>query len=165
MQLELIVFYAFAAVSVLAALAVIFFRRAVYGALSLIVCFAAMAALYIQMEAGFLGAVQMIVYAGAIMVLFLFVIMLLDPEAESVFKSRKYGALLVVVVPSIAVLGYALIRDLVAGPASVGNLGEAGSVAAVGRSLFSDYLLPFELTGILILVAVIGAIVLAKSHD
>ncbi|HSR68071.1 MAG TPA: NADH-quinone oxidoreductase subunit J [Acidobacteriota bacterium] len=160
--MELIVFYLLAALAVGSALAVVFQRRAVYSALALIICFGAIAALFIQLGAYFIGAVQIIVYAGAIMVLFLFVIMLLDPKTE-IFRAKRQGAILIAASPMVVFVAYALIRTLrTGGPA--GGLGERGSLHEVARLLFRDYLLPFELTSILILVAVIGAIVLAKRQ-
>lgn len=161
--MELVVFYLFAALAVGAALAVVFLQRAVYGALSLIVCFGAIAGLFIQMEALFLGAIQIIVYAGAIMVLFLFVIMLLDPKKE-IFLGRKPG-LLLYASPLVLFFGYIVLRSLWKAPRPAqGSLAEQGDINQVAQALFQDYLLPFELTSILILVAVLGAMVLAKRR-
>lgn len=165
--MELLVFYLFGALAILTALAVVFLKKTVYAALALILCFASMAALYIQMEAHFLGAIQIIVYAGAIMVLFLFVIMLLDPQKEAILSRSRSRAILLAGVPMTAFVLYVLVRALIASSpdSSLGNLGQAGTIAVVAKGLFTQYLLPFELTGILILVAVIGAIMLAKSQD
>ncbi|HSR50508.1 MAG TPA: NADH-quinone oxidoreductase subunit J [Acidobacteriota bacterium] len=160
--MELIVFYILAAVAVVSALAVVFQRRAVYSALALIVCFGSMAALFIQLGAYFIGAIQVIVYAGAIMVLFLFVIMLLDPKTE-IFRAKRQGAILIAISPMVIFIAYSLIRTLRTGIPS-GSLSEKGALPEVARGMFRDYLLPFELTSILILVAVIGAIVLAKRQ-
>ncbi len=161
--MELVVFYLFAALAVVTALVVVFVQRAVYGALSLIVCFAAIAGLFVQMEAKFLGAIQIIVYAGAIMVLFLFVIMLLDPQKE-IFVGRK-PALLIYASPLVIFFGYVLLRALLDAPQPAqGSLAERGAIREVAHALFQDYLLPFELTGILILVAVLGAMVLTKRR-
>ncbi len=161
--MELFVFYFIATVTVGSALAVVFTRRAVYSALWLIVCFGSIAALFIQMEAFFLGAIQIIVYAGAIMVLFLFVIMLLDPKTE-VFQSRRQGLLIAVLTPLVIYLAAVLWRASVASPVETGSLSTAGGIEPLAKALFREYLLPFELTSILILVAVLGAIVLAKPH-
>ncbi|MEE8585572.1 MAG: NADH-quinone oxidoreductase subunit J [Acidobacteriota bacterium] len=159
--MELVVFYLFAALAVGTALAVVFLQRAVYGALCLIVCFGAIAGLFIQLEAHFLGAIQIIVYAGAIMVLFLFVIMLLDPQKE-VFMGRK-PTLVIYASPLVLFLGYIVLRALANAPQPPqGSLSEQGAINQVAHALFRDYLLPFELTSILILVAVLGSIVLTK---
>ena len=158
------VFYLFAAVSIVAALAVVLQKRAIYSALSLIVCFGSIAVLFYQLGAEFIAAIQVIVYAGAIMVLFLFVVMLIDPESE-VFALSKVGNLAVLAVPLAALLGLILfVATRQFGPGG-GDLAAKGGIEAVATELFSDYLLPFEVTSILILVAVLGAMVLAKRTD
>lgn len=165
--MEKLVFYLFAGVSVLAAFFVVFQRRAIYSALSLIVCFGSVAVLFYQLGAQFIAAIQVIVYAGAIMVLFLFVVMLIDPDSE-VFVSRKIRSLGVVALPLAAVFGLALYWVVTSwseyGQPAL-DLAEQGDVRTVATVLFSSYLLPFEVTSILILVAVLGAMVLAKRTD
>lgn len=161
--MERLVFYLFAAVAVLAALLVVLQRRAVYSALSLIVCFGSMAILFYQLGAQFIAAVQVIVYAGAIMVLFLFVVMLIDPDSE-VFAFKKIRSLTVYGLPLAAVLGMVLYQA-VSGWSGAGAPPPDGEIASVAGVLFRDYLLPFEVTSILILVAVLGALVLAKHKD
>lgn len=164
--MELIVFYIFAAAAVASAVMVVAQQRAVYSALALIVCFGAMAVLFFQLGAHFIGAVQVIVYAGAIMVLFLFVIMLLDPESE-IFPRNRLKRVAVVGLPSAVFLTFALWRVFP-------QFGDGGGGAQtnplenttmVARQLFRDYLLPFEVTSILILVAVMGAVVLTKRPN
>ncbi len=162
--MERLVFYLFAAVAVLAALLVVLQRRAVYSALALIVCFCSMAILYYQLGAQFIAAVQVIVYAGAIMVLFLFVVMLIDPDSE-VFAFKKLRSLTVYGLPLAAVLGMVLYQAVSGWSGVDGTRPPDGKVASVAGVLFRDYLLPFEVTSILILVAVLGALVLAKHTD
>ena len=171
--MTLIVFYGLAATAVTAAILVVLMSRAVYSALALIVCFGATAGLFFQLGAQFIAAVQVIVYAGAIMVLFLFVIMLLDPESEVFLPSRLKGvsgfALAFAVLFTLILLEAAdrwaaaqVFTDSIAGTER--SSGPGGEIENLAHSLFRDYLLPFEVTSILILVAVLGAVVLTRQH-
>jgi NADH-quinone oxidoreductase subunit J len=163
-----ILFYVVSVVAVTAALVVVLQKKAVYSALALIVCFGSMAILFFQLGAPFLAVIQVILYAGAIMVLFVFVIMLLDPEAESfpVSKLKKVGIL---VLPMVALFWLTLLQivpeflEPAAEPLPDGAL--LGEVEVIARTLFVDYLLPFEVISILILVAIIGAVVLTRQSD
>jgi NADH-quinone oxidoreductase subunit J len=161
---EKLVFYLFAAVAVLSALMVVLQRRAVFSALSLIACLASMAVLFYQLGAPFIAAIQVIVYAGAIMVLFLFVVMLIDPDSE-VFAFKKLRNLTMYGLPLAAVLGLVLYQGVSGWTGTSAPPPLDGGIEAVGMVLFRDYLLPFEVTSILILVAVLGALVLAKHSD
>ncbi|MDQ1301509.1 MAG: NADH-quinone oxidoreductase subunit [Chloroflexota bacterium] len=180
-------FIVFALIAIVAALGVILSRKPVYSALFLLLNFATLAALYIMLHAQFLAAVQIIVYAGAIVVLFLFVVMLIgggelghgdkvtggqgDTGTASAASPRHRVAFgwprvtaLVLAVLLLAGLGYGLITgQLHAGQGSAAAFGQ-GSVEAVGTALYTDYLLPFEMTSVLLLVGMIGAVVLAR-HD
>lgn len=160
--MQYFIFYSLAAIAVTTAVLVVMLRRAVYSALALIACFGSMAGLFFQLGAQFIGAIQIIVYAGAIMVLFLFVIMLLDPESENLPPSRL-KMLPFFALPLAGLFAYLVLSAL---PASVFSpvswTPETGLTRTIAASLFRDYLLPFELTSILILVAVIGAVVLTK---
>ena len=161
--MEQLVFYLFATVAVLSALVVVSQSNAVYSALALIVCFGSLAILFFQLGAYFIAAIQVIVYAGAIMILFLFAVMLVDPESE-IFSRNQLGRVRLVGLPMAVVLGF-LLLGLVAAPyqAPAGSDSPAwGDVEVIGESLFREYLLPFELTSILILVAILGTMVLAK---
>lgn len=164
--MEYFVFYSFAAIAVAAAVLMVLQKKTVYSALSLVVCFGAMAVLFFQLGAPFIAAVQVIVYAGAIMVLFVFVIMLIDPESEtfSVGRTRRLPWL---GVPLAAVFLFLVARVFPYFRAFRGDsLSEReGTIEAIGRMLFSEYVLPFEATSILILVAVLGAIVLTKRTE
>ncbi len=164
--MEELVFYLCAAVAIVAALTVIVQRSAVYSALALIACFCSVAILFFQLGAEFIAAIQVIVYAGAIMVLFLFVVMLIDPESDA-FASNRLKKLTITAVPLAAILGLLLLWAVPAvGPnGSDSSHAATGGIEPLARSLFSDYLLPFEVTSILILVAVLGAMVLAKRTD
>jgi NADH-quinone oxidoreductase subunit J len=165
---EQLVFYLFATIAVVAALAVVVQRSAIYSALALIVCFFSMAVLFYQLGAYFIALIQVIVYAGAIMVLFLFVVMLIDPESEVLALSRVRG-LPLIALPVAAVFGLLMLWGILSvkwtdGPGAAGPTNK-GEIAVLAKDLFSDYLLPFEVTSILILVAVLGAMVLAKRTD
>ncbi len=163
-----LLFYIFGGIALVAALCVVIMRRVFYSALSLIVCLTAVSAIYMLLEAPFIAAVQIIVYAGAIMVLFLFVIMLLDPFSTAILQDKRRSLTVVGVLLGTAALlmVYPLLKNY--DPVKAHNRGSAGtdgSVAHIGVMLFSDYLLPFEVTSILILVAIIGAVVLAKRQS
>jgi NADH-quinone oxidoreductase subunit J len=165
---DALAFYLFGAVAIAASLLVIAQRNPIYSVLLLIASFGALSGLYVLLEAPFAAVIQIIVYAGAIMVLFLFVVMLLNaPHEDTDFDERihpllrpgpmRFGGVLAVVLG--VELWWALARgaDTGAFPA-----GAVSSVAAIGRSLFTDYAFPFEVTSVLILVAMVGAVVLAR---
>jgi len=163
---EMLIFWAFAVVSVGCAVNLVIQRHPINGAISLIGVMGSLAVLYLQLGAEFIAAVQVIVYAGAIMVLFVFVIMLLNAEAEQ--RTGRSAAVRLIGFPSLAVLLLLvgmLIRRLAPAPESV-RFGDfmGGTAENIGRSLFTGYLLPFEVTSALILVAIIGAIVLAHKE-
>lgn len=167
--METVFFYFFGALALAAAISVVAQKRVFYSALSLIVCLFAVGGLYLVLNAPFIAAIQVIVYAGAIMVLFLFVIMLLDPFSGTVLRDKKkslsylaailgLGALLLL-VPILKAFNPDQIersRDLVGGGTR--------SVRHLGEVLFNRYLVPFEVTSVLILIAIIGVVVLAKRQ-
>ena len=174
-MLETIVFYLFSGLAVGASALVIGQRNPMYSVLLLIVSFAALAGLYIVLDAPFVAMAQMIIYAGAIMVLFLFVVMLLNaPQEDGAEWDRTHplrrpgvariGILLAVVL--VAELGWALTKvvalDTPVGARADGAL--VGSVRELGKVLFTDYAFAFEATSVLILVAMIGAVVLARRE-
>jgi NADH-quinone oxidoreductase subunit J len=163
-----ILFYVFAGIAIIAALNMVLQRTPVYSALSLIVVLCAMAVIYLLLGAEFMAVIQVIVYAGAIMVLFVFVIMLLNAGHEAPSHKSKIARWLG--FPLIgAILAILLMVIRYEFPANMGALPPAvdGSPAAIGYLLFKsphNYVLPFEVTSILILVAVLGAVVLAKKE-
>jgi NADH-quinone oxidoreductase subunit J len=160
-----IIFYISAAVIVLAALNMVLQRTPVYSALSLIVVMCALAVVYLLLSAEFMAVIQVIVYAGAIMVLFVFVIMLLNAGHEEPSHrshiARWLGAPLIG-----AFLGEMLVAIWDQFPPSSAPVRAAvdGDPAAIGHLLFKNYVLPFEVTSVLILVALLGAVVLAKKE-
>ena len=158
-------FYIFAAVAILAGLSVVLQRTPVYSALSLIVVLCSLAVVYLLLGAEFLAVVQVIVYAGAIMVLFVLVIMLLNAHREEPTDrsrvARILGAPLLVVF--LGEVLYAIWRQFPPEQTTAASQADAGP-RAIGELLFRNYVLPFEVTSILILVAVLGAVVLAKKQ-
>ena len=166
--MEAYLFYIMAAVCVVAAVYLIFEKNPVFNALYLIQIMVSIAVLYILLEAQFIAAVQIIVYAGAIMVLFLFVIMLLNlnvkEESKDALPFQKIPAIFMGVV-LFATIGMVLKSELLQGKHgeyTTANVNNIGNTKLIGNLLFTDYLLPFEITSILLFVAAIGAIMLAK---
>jgi len=166
MTIDLVLFFGLALIAVVAAIAMIASRNTIYSALFLVFNFLTVATLYLLLNAAFIAVVQITVYAGAIMVLFLFVIMLLGTERESIGGRIRWQMPLAIVL-SLALAGelaYVLLRnDIVQGLAADLST-EFGSPASIGRVLFSEYLVPFEVTSILLLVAMIGAIVITRKQ-
>jgi NADH-quinone oxidoreductase subunit J len=163
------VFLGFAFISVVTGIGVVFARNAVYSALLLVANFFCLAAFYVMLNAQFLAAVQITVYAGAIMVLFVFVIMLLSPANEQgvLRRMRRQGLMAIpLALAFMAQVVFVLVAGTMSpaqGPYSLEKINEAGgSVQAVGRLLFTDYLLPFEVASLLLVIALVGAIVLGK---
>jgi len=167
--MELLIFAGLALVAGVAAVLVVVQRHAVYSALFLIITMGALAGIYILLEAHFVWIIQVIVYAGAIMVLFLFVIMLLDIRRERYpWAPPDRGRIVVAVVLSMVLLvelGMAVTQHLVLAPGGgPPSSDDFGTTHVVGRLLFTDYLFPFEITSVILLVAMVGAMVLAKKH-
>lgn len=164
--MDLFFFVLFATIAVLSAISVVVQRHPIASALSLVGVMASLAVLYLALGAEFVAMVQIIVYAGAVMVLFVFVIMLLNAGAEE-RRGRSLTAQLLGVPVLIAFLGlicYFVQREFAnAGFMKFGNF-TGGSAQSVGLALFTDYLLPFEITSVLILIAILGAIVLARKE-
>jgi NADH-quinone oxidoreductase subunit J len=167
---EALAFYLFGAVAIAASLLVIAQRNPIYSVLLLIGSFGALSGLYVLLDAPFVAVIQIIVYAGAIMVLFLFVVMLLNaPHEDTEYDERvhpllrpgpmRFGAVLALAL--LVELGWALTRGADSGEFPAASV---SSVAAIGESLFTDYAFPFEVTSILILVAMVGAVVLARRE-
>ena len=159
-------FYFLSFVAVLSALMVVFSKNPVYSVLYLIITFFAIACHYVLMKAEFLAVVHLIVYAGAIMVLFLYVIMLLnlneetEPHKSNILKFAATicsGLLLIVLVGSLKGAEL-LVKAQPAGDSAIGN------VKNLGKVLFTDFLLPFEIASILLLAAMVGVVMLAKSE-
>ena len=160
--MEQILFAIFGAISVGGAIMVVTRRHPMASALYLILTLFAVAALFALRQAHFLAAIQVIVYAGAVVVLFIFVIMLINVPQNRLPIERLTGLrFLGVTAAGLLILESALVARRFVMPGT--PAADSGSVEAVGRALFTDYLLAFELTSVLLLAAVIGAIALAKK--
>lgn len=167
MTIHIIIFLILALIAIASALGMLFSRNAVYAALYLIINFCTIAILYLTLNAPFLAIAQVTVYAGAIMVLFLFVIMLLGAEkllSNQIMPWQRPVAIALGVALLIEI-GYIFLsqRDWLATAATL--TAEFGSPKAIGQLLFSQYVLPFEITSILLLVAIIGAVVLTRCDE
>ena len=158
-----ILFFFFAAVAVGAAINVLVQKHVLYSALSLILMLTAVSVLFILLQADFLAAIQVIVYAGAIMVLFVFVIMLLNlpPDEDGADRLRWLKFVGIPLGLFFVTLVVATLWNVEPDVSQEAPL--VGSPAAIGRSLFTDYVLPFEVTSLLILIALMGAVVFAKK--
>jgi NADH-quinone oxidoreductase subunit J len=168
MSADLILFLILALIAVVTALGMLFSRNAVYSALFLVLNFVTVAVFYILLSAPFIAMAQITVYAGAIMVLFLFVIMLLGAEAIPGRPDWRKFVLPVVLAGILAVEAtYLLVTrarpegEVLPPDAAVNTM---DNLRGLGTALFSDYLLPFEVTSILLLVAMVGAIILSRKE-
>jgi len=159
--MEAVLFILFGAIAVCGAIMVVTRKHPMASALYLILTLFAVAALFVLRQAHFLAAVQVIVYAGAVVVLFVFVIMLINvPENRLPVERATTMRVLGVLAAGFFILESAVLARRFSMP--IGPAVEVGTVEAVGRALFTDYLLAFEITSVLLLAAVIGAIALAK---
>ena len=169
MTLPLILFFACATIAVIGALLVIFLREPIHSALALILVMVSLAVLYLLLGAEFIAAVQIIVYAGAIMVLFVIVIMLLnagEEERTNLSKMARYAGLPLGIFLTLDLV-YWLSHAALDGPAATGTAAIAGAdpTRDLAFLLFRSYLFPFEITSIVILIALLGALVLAKKDS
>jgi NADH-quinone oxidoreductase subunit J len=164
-QLTDLLFYGFAALTLLCGFLCVanpLSRNPVTSAMFLVLTIISMAGLFVLLHAFFLAAVQVLVYAGAVMVLFLFVIMLLDLKEEERRKLRKFTVGLGAV--AVAAIAGILIRAVLgAAPLAAGKAVE-GNTKPLGLALFTQYLLPFEVLSVLLLVAMVGVILLSKKE-
>jgi NADH-quinone oxidoreductase subunit J len=163
--MDVIIFLAFALIAVACAINVVVQTHPISSAISLVGVMGSLAVLYLLLGAEFIAAAQVIVYVGAIMVLFVFVIMLLNAGAESK-KGRSYTVQLVGVPLLIAFLGLTayFVQRMYGNETVTFGMFQKGSPRDIGTALFTTYLLPFEVTSLLILIAIVGAIVLARKE-
>jgi NADH-quinone oxidoreductase subunit J len=173
LAIEQLLFYAFAATTVLGSLAVIGQRNPIYSVLALIGAFFGLSGLYVLLDAPFVAIVQIVIYAGAIMVLFLFVVMLLNVPREDAGEwdrahplyrpwPMRIGALLAVLL--VAQPGWALMRTPGIADAVGAQSPGITDVGELGQVLFTDYMFAFEVTSILIIIAMVGAVLLARKQ-
>ena len=170
MPLDNVVFWVFAPIAVAAGIGMLLTRNVIYAALFLVANFGCIAVMYLLLEAPFLFAVQIVVYAGAIMVLFLFVIMLLGVDRIDVRSDRlplQRSLAVVLAIAFVAELGTAIRASIgfaTHAPTGFEAVQPAGNAQAVAEVLFRDYFFPFEATSILLIVAAIAAMVLAQRR-
>ena len=166
-----VLFYVFAAVALGGALGVVWAKSPVGSLLYMVATLASLACIFVLLEAHFLAAIQVIVYAGAIMVLFLFVIMLLN-LGHDYQRDLKGGAFSLLSFVIIGLMAGVLVRqfgeNVITEPTAGGRaidaaLAQHGAVGAIAQPLYTSYVVPFEITGVLLLVAIVGALVLAKK--
>ena len=165
--MQLVLFWIFSLLMLLSAMGVVFFRNPVSSAMSLVVSFIALAAVFVTLDAFFIAVVQVLVYAGAVMVLFLFIIMLLDLREEKrrrVRLSAWLGGGLVVggFISALLKVVLSLPALLVTKPAMSHPL--ANDIEQVGFNLFRNFNLPFQVIGVLLLVATVGVVLLSKKE-
>lgn len=173
MSEEVVLFWLCASLAVLSAVLTISARNPVRGAVALLACIVSISGIYLTLAAELLAVVQLLVYAGAVVVLFVFVIMLIGPTAQPpsdrtavvsrVVSFVLVGALGVVIVPVLARVAMDRPEIPACAPGDAACVG-FGSVEAMGRAIFGPALVPFELSGILLLVAIVGAIAVASGR-
>jgi NADH-quinone oxidoreductase subunit J len=166
MTVEAILFYGFAILAVVSALGMLLnFRNTVASAMSLVVTMVSLAAIYVLLEAYLVAAIQVMVYGGAIVVLFLFVVMLLNLSTDEFPRGRRRLAKLALVVAGVALLAQALVAlgrsPLLSAPAAAVPEG-FGGYRALGIALYTDFVLLVEMASLLLLAAIVGALILAK---
>jgi NADH-quinone oxidoreductase subunit J len=170
-MLDTALFYIFAAMTLAGAILTITRRNAVHCAISLIVSLLGVAGLYLLQQAEFLFAVQIVLYVGGIMVLFLFVIMLVNLDQAA--KERQFNGYWIVGLAAVAAVGAEIAYFFYKGGPSAFDIKSAAAAGApdalgntelIAQSLFSEYLLPFEVASLLLLVAVVGSVVMAKKR-
>jgi NADH-quinone oxidoreductase subunit J len=168
-MLDTIFFYLFALLTLAGAVLTVTRRSAVHSAISLIVSLLGVAGLYLLQQAEFLFAVQIVLYIGGIMVLFLFVIMLVNLEAAS--RERQFNHAWWLALACAAGVGAEIVYFLLKGASSfqfaapgAAGTGGGGNVERLADVLFSEYLLPFEVASLLLLVAVVGSVIMAKKR-
>ena len=172
MELNLIFFYIFATMAVGGALSVLLFRSPAYCAMALVGTFGFLSAIFILLNSEFVAAIQLLIYAGAIMILILFVIMLLNLRSDSAFsfkwsipKLLGVGVTMGILAQMIGAFNHPSAKIGPQGKYSPEYLAEEGAVEIIGEVLFTDYVLPFEVISVLLMVAVIGAVIIAKRRD
>ena len=159
------IFFVAALVALAGAVGIVLFRNPIASVLSLVLVMFALSVLFLLLSAQFLFAVQLIVYAGAVMVLFLFVIALLGPVRElATTRLPQQSLLAVIVAAGFATLLVSLLGNVIYHVPTATNLDVFGSVEQIAFGLFTTYLYPFELTSLILLVAAVGAIYLSREH-
>jgi NADH-quinone oxidoreductase subunit J len=159
-----VLFYLFAGLAIASAVSMVWHRNPLYSAISLVGVFIALSCIYVTLAAPFIAAVQILIYAGAIMVLVVFVIMLLNLDEDKPLNRLRYlyavgGGLGLILLVQTFFIFYAVMRA----PNQAINAAETpGKTLSIGRAMYTEYLLPVEIVGILLLMAIVGGVVLAR---
>lgn len=162
--MEQFLFFTNALIAIVSAVYFVTAKNALYAILSLIITFFSIAGMYILLNAQFLGIVQIIVYAGAIMVLFLYVLMMLNLDEKNVSKKQNLGKFAGILSAGILLIGMLGAYKGFSGKTFAGNAdGAVGLTKNLGRLLFNEYVMPFELASILILAGIVGAVLIGKK--
>jgi len=157
-------FFLFAGLAIMSAISMVYHKNPLYSAISLVGVFISLSCIYITLAAPFIAAVQVLIYAGAIMVLVVFVIMLLNLDEHAGVNRLRYlwalgGGLGVILLAQTLFIFYAVMR---APQAASDQAVTAGKTLSIGQSMYTVYLLPVEIVGVLLLMAVIGAVILSR---
>ncbi len=161
---EQLLFFYFAGMTLASAVAAVASRSLIYSALSLLVTFIHIAGIYILLNAEFIAAVQIIVYAGAILVLYLFVLMLFNPKVEERYLHRQFPVGIFLGLVILGMMALSVFRSEIIGQKGTFTPEVAqsmGHTQSIGQALYSDFILPFEVASLILLVAMLGAIILA----
>ena len=167
MSVEFALFAILALMAVVSALGLITARNPISSAMAMVVHFIALAGLYLTLHAQFMAAIQVLVYAGAIMVLVVFVIMLLNLGNEETLRGRFASKESLGIGAALLVGGtiiFAVYHSVFGVRPEAEKLTSSGTIEAVGKALFTDYVFPFEMVSLVLLAAVVGAVVLTKRH-
>jgi NADH-quinone oxidoreductase subunit J len=165
---ETIIFFLFAGLAIGCAISVVYHKNPLYSAISLIGVFISLAAIYLTLAAPFIAAVQILIYAGAIMVLVIFVIMLLNLEEEQrSFNRLRYlyalgGIFGLALLAQAFFIYYAVSRSLEKGGFKAADSESVGLTQNLGKAMFTEYILPFEIVGLLLLMAIVGAMMMTR---
>jgi NADH-quinone oxidoreductase subunit J len=164
--MDTILFIIFAVIAIVCGLSLVLQKHPISSALSLIGVMGSLAVLYWLLGAEFLAAAQMIVYAGAVMVLFVFVIMLLNAGSEKASRKSWFAQIagLPLLIAFVAVMSFFIVAYLPPSRVVEFATSAQGTARQIGLALFTEYLLPFEVTSVLILIAIVGAVVLARKE-
>ncbi len=163
---EAFFFYLFSTLTFLSALYVVTTRRPVYAVLSLVATMFSLAVLFVLLKAYFIAAVHVLVYAGAILVLFLFVVMLLGVSQAEIQSSKQRMLRIFGGLTTLALLvEIGLVAKAVSRSGTFIRVSALGTIEGIGRLLFTQYILPFEITSVLLLVGIVGAVVLARKES
>jgi NADH-quinone oxidoreductase subunit J len=159
-----VLFYLFAGLAIASAVSMVYHRNPLYSAISLVGVFVSLACIYVTLAAPFIAAVQILIYAGAIMVLVVFVIMLLNLEKDPVYTRLRYlymvgGGLGVLLLAQTLFVFYAVLR---APNVPADQTQTAGNTLGIGQAMYTHYLLPVEIVGVMLLMAIIGSVILVR---